>query len=105
MRSDIWIYVFVMALVTYLIRMLPLTLFRKEIKSRFVRSVLYYVPYACLAAMTVPAIFYATSSVISGVCALVAAALLAFARRNMLLVALVSCGVVFVVERILSLFS
>ena len=104
MRSDLWIYVFVMALVTYLIRMLPLTLFRKEITNRYIRFALYYVPYACLAAMTVPAIFYATSSVVSGICALVAAAVLAFARKNMLLVALVSCGVVFVVERIQALF-
>lgn len=103
MQSELWIYVFVMALVTYLIRCLPLTLFRREITSRFVRSVLYYVPYACLAAMTVPAIFYATSSVISGVCALIAAGLLAFFRKSMLFVALVSCGVVFVVERILEL--
>ena len=58
---NVWTYILVMALVTYLIRMLPLTLIRGKIKNRFVRSFLYYVPYACLMAMTFPAVFYATA--------------------------------------------
>ena len=63
MSHNIYIYILVMAAVTYLIRMLPLALSRKEITSPFIRSFLYYVPYACLAAMTFPAILFATDSV------------------------------------------
>ena len=66
---SIYVYILVMALTTYLIRMLPLTVFKKEIKSRFVKSFLAYVPCACVAAMPFPAIFYSTSSVISGAAA------------------------------------
>ena len=66
MSHNIYIYILVMAAVTYLIRMLPLALSRKEITSPFIRSFLYYVPYACLAAMTFPAILTATQSMWSG---------------------------------------
>ena len=68
-----YVYIAAMALATYLVRMLPLTVFRKPIKSRFVRSFLHYVPYACLAAMTFPAILQDTASVFSGAAALVVA--------------------------------
>lgn len=61
MNHNIYIYIFVMAAVTYLIRMLPLTLIRKEIKSTYIKSFLYYVPYVTLAAMTFPAILSATA--------------------------------------------
>ena len=63
--SDLYLYILVMSVVTYLVRMLPLVLMRREIHNRFIRSFLYYVPYACLAAMTVPAIFFATDHLIS----------------------------------------
>lgn len=59
-------YVLVMAAVTYLIRMVPLTVFRKDIKSRFIRSFLYYVPYAVLTAMTIPDVLYCTGYVSGG---------------------------------------
>ena len=65
MKTNVYIYILVMAGVTYLIRMLPLALAKKEITNPFIRSFLYYVPYACLAAMTFPAILSATASVIS----------------------------------------
>ena len=71
-------YIVVMAVTTYLIRMLPLTIFKKQITNRFVRSFLFYVPYACLTAMTIPAIFYATSSVASAAIGLAAAVILSF---------------------------
>ena len=100
----IYAYIFVMAGVTYLIRMLPLTVFRKPIKSRFVKSFLYYVPYACLTAMTFPAILYDTTYIISGVAALLIAVLLAFRGKSLLTVSLASCAAVFVCERILELF-
>ena len=76
MSHNIYIYILVMAAVTYLIRMLPLALSRKEITSPFIRSFLYYVPYACLAAMTFPAILFATDSVISAAVGFIVALIL-----------------------------
>ena len=70
---SIYAYIFIMALTTYLIRVLPMTIFRKPIRSRFLRSFLHYVPYACLTAMTVPSLLSSTASVISGAAALVVA--------------------------------
>ncbi len=102
---SVYLYVLVMAVVTYLVRMLPITLFRKEIKNRFLRSALYYMPYACLACMTVPAIWHSTASVISGIAGLIAALIAAFLNRSMVTVALLSCGTVFVVERIIDFAS
>ena len=75
---SIYGYVFVMALTTYLIRVLPLTVFRKPIQSRFVKSFLHYVPYACLTAMTFPAILFDTAYIASGAAALVFAVWLAY---------------------------
>ena len=101
---SIYKYILVMAVTTYLIRMLPLTIFRKPIKSRFLRSFLHYVPYACLTAMTFPAIMYDTTYILSGVAALIVAVVLAFRGRSLLTVSLASCATVFVTERILCLF-
>ena len=63
---NIYVYITAMALTTYLIRMLPLTIFRKPIRSRFLRSFLYYVPYACLTAMTFPAILTSAGTLAAG---------------------------------------
>ncbi|MGM9578950.1 MAG: AzlD domain-containing protein [Evtepia sp.] len=93
-----YIYIAIVALVTYLIRVLPLTLIRKEIKNQFIRSFLYYVPYVTLAVMTFPAIVHATDSIWSGVAALVVGVLVAWFSGNLFLVALSACGVVFLVE-------
>ena len=87
-----------MAIVTYLIRALPLTLIRKEIKSKFIRSFLYYVPYATLAAMTFPAILSATDSVISATAGFVVALVLAFNKKSLLTVAGFACAAAFIVE-------
>ena len=97
----IYSYILAMAVTTYLIRMLPLAFFRKPIKSRFVRSFLHYVPYACLTAMTFPAILYDTTYILSGVAALVIAVWLAFRGKSLIVVSLASCGAVFIVERII----
>ena len=102
---SLYTYIFAMAVTTYLIRMLPLTVFRKPIKSRFVKSFLHYVPYACLTAMTFPAIMYDTTYIISGIAALVIAIVLAFRGKSLLTVSLASCAAVFLCERILELFS
>ena len=98
MKGNTYIYIFVMAAVTYLIRVLPLTLIRREIKNRFIRSFLYYVPYVTLAVMTFPAILHATNSIWSAAAALVAGILLAWFGGSLLLVAVLSCVVVFILE-------
>ncbi|MBR6395003.1 MAG: AzlD domain-containing protein [Ruminococcus sp.] len=89
------LYIIVMALVTYLIRMIPFVFFRKKIKSRFFRSFLYYIPYAVLSAMTIPAIFYSTGSVITAVVGTVAAAVLAYFGLPLIAVALTAAAAVF----------
>ena len=102
MKPNIYVYVLVMAGVTYLIRMLPLVLFKKEITSPFVKSFLYYVPYACLAAMTFPAILTATAGgILSGVVGLVVALIVAYKEKSLLTVALFACAAVFIAERIM----
>lgn len=101
---SIYAYIITMAVTTYLIRVLPLTVFRKPIRSRFIRSFLHYVPYACLTAMTFPAILYSTESVISGLGALILAVFLAFRGKSLLTVSLASCAAVYVIERIVTLF-
>ena len=88
---SIYLYVFVMALTTYLIRSVPLILMKKPIKNRFLRSFLHYVPVACLTAMTFPAILYATEHIISGAAAFVVGVLLAFCNRSLIVVASASC--------------
>jgi branched-subunit amino acid transport protein len=100
---SLYAYIATMAITTYLIRVLPLTLFRKPIKSRFVRSFLHYVPYACLTAMTFPAILSSTASVISGAAALIVAVVLALRDKSLVVVALGSGIAVFVTETLLSM--
>lgn len=95
---DIYIYIFVMALTIYLIRVLPLTLIRKPIKNRFVRSFLFYVPYVTLAVMTFPAILYAPDNPIFGAIALVLGIALAFSGAQLFTVASLCCVSVLVLE-------
>ena len=97
------LYLAVMALVTYLIRMIPFTLCRKEIQSVFFRSFLAYVPYAVLGAMTFPSIFYATSSYPSAIAGTAVALALAFFRRSLLTVALGASASALAVELLLGL--
>ena len=98
MGGNIYIYVLVMAVVTYLIRLIPLTLIRKEIKNTFVKSFLYYVPFVTLAVMTFPAILHGTGSVISGAVGFVTALVLAYFGRSLIVVSVLSCLAVFLVE-------
>ena len=98
MNHNIYIYILVMAGVTYLIRMLPLALSRKEITSPFIKSFLYYVPYVTLAVMTFPAIMEATNSPLAGLAALIVGIILAWCGRSLFQVAVLSCVVVFVLE-------
>lgn len=96
--EKVYLYILLMALVTYLIRALPLTLIRREIKSRFIKSFLYYVPYATLAAMTFPAILHATDHPVSSVVGFAVALVLGFNKQSLLNVAALSCLAAFVVE-------
>lgn len=100
---SIYVYIFTMALTTYLIRVLPLTIFRKPIRSRFLRSFLHYVPYACLTAMTFPAILSSTASILSGAAALIVAIILAYRGKSLIVVALSSSAAVLIVECVLKL--
>lgn len=95
-------YIAVMALVTYLIRMLPLVLIRKKIKSKFILSFLCYIPYSVLSAMTIPDIFYSTGDRISAVFATIVAAFLAFKNKSLLVVAIAACVTAFAVNVIMS---
>ena len=100
MSGNIYIYILAMALVTYLIRMVPLTLIRGKIKNRTLRSFLYYVPYVTLGAMTVPSVFYATRSTISAAAGFITALVLAYKKKSLLTVAAGACIVVFLAELI-----
>ena len=90
------IYIAVMAGVTYLIRMIPFTLFRKKIKSPFFRSFLYYIPYAVLSAMTIPAIFYSTGNITTSVIGTVVAVALAYIKLPLIVVALAASAAAFI---------
>ena len=88
----------VMAIVTYLIRLIPMVVFRKKIKNKWIQSFLHYVPYVVLSAMTVPAVFSSTGSFSSGVAGFVVAVILAFFRRGLLTVAVGAALAAFVIQ-------
>ena len=98
-------YMVVMALVTYLIRMVPLTFFQKEIKSPFIKSFLFYVPYAVLGAMTFPAIFTSGGSVLASTAGCLIALYLAYKGKGLLSVAVASCIMVYLVDLVFPLLS
>ena len=102
--GNIWIYILCMAGVTFLIRVLPLTLIRKPIANTFLKSFLYYVPYVTLAVMTFPAIVDATGYPLAGAVAFVVAILLAYFGKGLFFVSVSACVTVFVLERIFDLF-
>ena len=97
-NTKFFIYLAVMAGVTYLVRMVPLVLVNKPIKNKFVLSFLYYVPYTVLSVMTVPAIFYATDSLTSAIVGFLVAVVAALFKRSLVQVAVFSCVAVFVTE-------
>ena len=99
-----WVYLLVMAGITYLIRMIPLVLIKKKITNRFILSFLHYIPYTVLAVMTIPAIFYSTGSAVSATVGFMTAVVLAYFEKSLLTVAAASCVVVFIVEWLMKLF-
>ena len=98
-----YIYILVMAVTTYLIRAIPLTLLKKPIQNRVLRSFLHYVPTACLAAMTFPAILYATEHTVSGAIGLAVGILLSLRKSSLIVVATASSAAVFLTEQFLKL--
>ena len=99
--NNIYIYILIMALTIFMIRVLPLTLIRKKIRNKTLRSFLYYVPYVTLAVMTFPAIIYATDSILSGIAALITGVVLSYIGVGLFGVAISSCAVVFIIELIM----
>ena len=98
MNGNIYIYIAVMAIVTYLIRVLPLTLIRRQIKNIYLKSFLYYVPYVTLAVMTFPAIINATDSIYSGIAALILGVFVAWCGFDLFKTAVSCCAIVFILE-------
>ena len=105
MTHNIHVYILIMIAVTYAVRVLPLTLIRKPIKSRFIRSFLYYVPYVTLSVMTFPAILDTTGSPVAGLLALLCGTLAAYFGMSLLQVAVTCCGVVLLAEWLLPLLG
>ena len=97
MRIEVLFYVLIMALTTYFVRMIPMTVFRKRIKSRFARSFFYYIPYAVLAAMTLPAILYSTDEMLPALVGLAVAIGLSFANCSLIIVSLAACVAAYLV--------
>jgi len=98
--DNFYLYLFIMALTTYLIRAVPFVLFRKKIESEFLKSFFYYIPYAVLAAMTIPAIFYSTENILSSIIGCAVAFILAIVGLPLLPVSVISCLVAFLVSYI-----
>ena len=98
--NNTWVYILCMAAVTFLIRVIPLTLIRKPINNRFLKSFLYYVPYVTLAVMTFPAIVDATGYPLAGLIAFLLAIFLAYIGKGLFFVSVSACVTVFILERI-----
>lgn len=101
--SDFWIYLLILAGSTYLIRAIPFALIQKKVKNKYVKSFLHYIPYAVLAAMTLPAALYATGNIISGIAGLLTGGFFAYKGKGLTLVAVISCVTALVVELLLLL--
>ena len=101
MKHNVYIYILVMALITYAIRVIPLTLIHGEIKNKVIKSFLYYVPYVTLAVMTFPSILTATDTPVSALAAFLAAIVAAWNGKSLFFVAILSCVVVFAVETVI----
>lgn len=102
-RPEFFLYLIVMAGVTYLVRMLPLVLLRRKIKNRFLLSFLHYMPYAVLSVMTVPAMLYATGSLIAGIVGMAVALISSYFNRSLVTVALLTCVSAYITQIIINL--
>lgn len=100
-NRQFWLYLLVMAGSTYLIRAIPFSLVRKKIKNRFIRSFLFYIPFAVLSAMTLPSALYATDTVIGAAVGIAAAVVLSLWNKSLTVVAASACGAVLLTELLL----
>lgn len=103
--NDFWIYLLILAGSTYLIRAIPFALMQKKVTNKYVKSFLYYIPYAVLSAMTLPAAIYATGNVISGVAGLLVGGFFAYKGKGLTLVAVISCMSAFIIELLILLIK
>jgi branched-subunit amino acid transport protein len=103
--TDFWIYLLILAGSTYLVRAIPFAAMRKKIENRFIKSFLYYIPYAVLSAMTLPAAFYATGNIISGAVGLAVGGFFAYRGKGLTFVAVVSCAAAFLAECVIRLVA
>lgn len=101
MKANFWIYLTVAFLTTFAIRLLPMLIFRKPIRNRFVRSFLYYVPYVTLSVMTFPAIIFETGNIWIGMAAMAAGVVTAWKWNNLFVTASIVCGVTLILSLIL----
>lgn len=101
--KDFWIYLLILAGSTYLVRAIPFAALRKKINNRFIKSFLYYIPYAVLAAMTLPAAFFATGNIISGAAGLIVGGIFAYKGKSLTLVAALTCAAALIAECIIRL--
>ena len=101
MNRSIWIYILIMSLVSFMIRVLPVTLIRRQIKNRFIRSLLFYLPYATLAVMTFPAILSISENPLCGAAAFAASLVTAWFTKNLFLSALLGCAAAFLAAIVL----
>jgi branched-subunit amino acid transport protein len=100
---SIYVYMLIMALVTYLLRMLPFTLFRKKITSPFIKNLLYYIPYAVLSAMAIPAAFYSTDYTISATVGVLIAVIFAYFRKSLLTVSIAAAIGAYITELLITM--
>ena len=103
--TDFWIYLLILSGSTYLIRAVPFAAVRKRITNPYVRSFLYYIPYAVLAAMTLPAALYATGNIVSGAAGLLVGGVFAYRGKSLTEVAVICCLTAFLVEALLFLIK
>lgn len=101
MKNNVYIYIFLMAVTVFLIRVLPLTLIRKPIRNKFIKSFLYYVPYVTLSVMTFPAIVQATSNPIAGLASLIIGIIAAYKDLGLFKVTIICCATVLILELII----
>ena len=101
MKNSVWIYLLVMSAVSFIIRVLPVTLIRRQIKNRFIRSLLFYLPYATLAVMTFPAILSISENPLCGAAAFAASLVTAWFTKNLFLSALLGCAAAFLAAIVL----
>ena len=103
--TDYIIYLIAMAVTTYLVRTVPFIIFRKKVDNKFIKSFLYYIPYAVLGTMTFPVIVYSTGSIVSGTIATIVAFVLAYMKKSMVFTAIVACIVAYLTNVIMSLLA